>query len=132
MKCCHRLPELLRKSKISTFCIFGLVLARARKPYGGSKKRGKPLPFQIMESGTTKGGLLCVADGFGHTRAVDKPRTSYWICRLGRAPRDGSTKPCKARGVLDKTKGQFFITVPHICDHPDFVLPLNCSERLPL
>ncbi len=113
---------------LQTCAISTVSVHRPRKPYH-TKKRNENLkrPYELIEEGTVRRSVLCMSDGFGYLRYKETPKSMYWKCRIFR---DGVG--CRAKAILDKRSGDFFVTVPHTCTDPDFVPPSNSRGFKPL
>ncbi len=80
------------------------------------KKRSDPRPYELIQDGSVR---ICLSDGFGYVRNSTTEKTEYWRCRCFRT--DG--RGCAARAIRDLRSDEFFLTVPHVCDRADFVIP---------
>ncbi len=83
-------------------------------------KRSDPRPYQLIEDGTMRRGMLLMSEGFSYVRNVWTETTDYLRCRISR-----DKLGCRGRAVLDKRKGLFYVTMPHTCLDKDFVFPPN-------
>ncbi len=84
------------------------------------RKRSNPRPYQLIEDGTVRKGVLIMSEGFSYVRNVWTETTDYMRCRISR-----DKLGCRGRAVLDKRKGLFYVTMPHTCMDEDFVFLPN-------